>query len=86
MKTYRFRGHSRTDPAKYRPDGELERWRERDPITLFGRYLQEAGHASGEELQAMRAEAQVAVDAAAASAAESPFPTLEEIEAYVYAS
>src|SRR5262249_16112833 len=30
MKTYRYRGHSRTDPAKYRPDGELERWQERD--------------------------------------------------------
>jgi TPP-dependent pyruvate/acetoin dehydrogenase alpha subunit len=86
MKTYRFRGHSRTDPAKYRPDGELEAWRERDPITLFGRYLEEAGHASHEQFEAMRAEAQVAVDAAAATAAESPFPTLEEIEPYVYAS
>ena len=85
MKTYRFRGHSRTDPAKYRPEGELERWRERDPITLFGRYLEEAGHATSEQLQAMRDEAQVAVDAAAASAADSPFPTLEEIEDYVYA-
>ena len=31
MKTYRYRGHSRTDPAKYRPEGELARWQERDP-------------------------------------------------------
>src|SRR6202008_3299525 len=32
--TYRHKGHSRTDPAKYRPKGELERWLERDPILL----------------------------------------------------
>ncbi len=35
-KTYRYSGHSRTDPAKYRPAGELEAWKERDPITLLG--------------------------------------------------
>ncbi len=43
MKTYRFRGHSRTDPAKYRPEGELERWQERDPIALLGARLAEDG-------------------------------------------
>lgn len=32
--TYRHKGHSRTDPAKYRPEGELEEWLKRDPITL----------------------------------------------------
>jgi TPP-dependent pyruvate/acetoin dehydrogenase alpha subunit len=85
MKTYRYRGHSRTDPAKYRPAGELEAWQERDPLALFARHLVEAGHASRQQLDDVRAEAQVAVDAAAAAAAESPFPTLEEIEPYVYA-
>src|SRR5438128_251055 len=39
MKTYRYRGHSRTDPAKYRAEGELERWKERDPIELLGATL-----------------------------------------------
>src|SRR3546814_6834141 len=34
-KTYRHSGHSRADPAKYRPDGELERWLERDPIKIY---------------------------------------------------
>ena len=33
--TYRYSGHSRADPAKYRPEGELEKWKERDPIKLY---------------------------------------------------
>ena len=33
--TYRFVGHSRSDPGTYRPDGELDRWRERDPIVVL---------------------------------------------------
>ena len=41
--TYRQRGHSRSDPAAYRPAGELERWLERDPILLHERALAEAG-------------------------------------------
>ena len=32
--TYRYVGHSRSDPGKYRPAGELDRWRERDPLVL----------------------------------------------------
>jgi len=86
MKTYRFRGHSRTDPAKYRPAGELDKWLERDPIALFGRHLEENGHASSQELAELRTAVQLDVDAAADRAAESPFPTLEEIVDYVYAA
>ena len=41
--TYRQRGHSRSDPAAYRPAGELERWLERDPILLHERALAGAG-------------------------------------------
>ena len=42
MKTYRYRGHSRSDPAKYRPDGELDAWKERDPILVLGARLDAA--------------------------------------------
>lgn len=38
-KTYRFVGHSRSDPGKYRPPGELERWQERDPLVVGEYYL-----------------------------------------------
>ena len=38
--TYRYSGHSRADPAKYRPEGELEKWKERDPIKTLSRAAQ----------------------------------------------
>lgn len=41
--TYRYSGHSRADPGKYRPDGELDRWRQRDPIKLYRARLLERG-------------------------------------------
>jgi acetoin:2,6-dichlorophenolindophenol oxidoreductase subunit alpha len=41
--TYRYKGHSRSDPGLYRPEGELERWLERDPLVLHERALLEEG-------------------------------------------
>lgn len=86
MKTYRYRGHSRTDPAKYRPEGELDSWRERDPIALLGMKLAAAGTLSEEAQAALREEVQQAVDATADRAKQAPFPTIEEIRSYVYAA
>jgi pyruvate dehydrogenase E1 component alpha subunit len=85
MKTYRYRGHSRSDPAKYRPDGELERWKARDPIDLLGAKITSAGTATAEDLASIRAESQAEIDAAAQRAIDAPFPTLEDIAPYVYA-
>src|SRR5262249_52384233 len=85
MKTYRYRGHSRTDPGRYRPAGELDAWKQRDPVQLVERTLVERGVLSaggGSELaQVVQAE----VDQAAERAARSPFPTLEDTRSYVYA-
>src|SRR5579863_5798109 len=39
--TYRHSGHSRADPAKYRPEGELEKWKEHDPIKLYRERLKQ---------------------------------------------
>jgi pyruvate dehydrogenase E1 component alpha subunit len=85
-KTYRYRGHSRTDPAKYRAEGELERWKERDPIDLLGAKLAAEGTLSEDEQRALRDQIQTEVDAAAERAAEAPILSLEETKAYVYAS
>jgi len=84
-KTYRYRGHSRTDPAKYRAEGELERWKERDPIDLLGAQLASDGSLGEDEQRALRDEVQAEVDAAAERAAAAPTLTLEETKAYVYA-
>lgn len=85
MKTYRYRGHSRSDPAKYRPAGELDAWKARDPIVLFGARLADEGLSSVDEQASVRAELQAEIDAAADRASAAPYPTLEETERYVYA-
>jgi TPP-dependent pyruvate/acetoin dehydrogenase alpha subunit len=41
--TYRHSGHSRADPAKYRPEGELEKWKQRDPIKIYKERLLQFG-------------------------------------------
>ena len=85
-KTYRYRGHSRTDPAKYRPEGELDRWKGRDPLTILTEKLIAAGLTSEERCVELREEVQRQIDELAAKAAEAPHPTLEETRAYVYAA
>jgi pyruvate dehydrogenase E1 component alpha subunit len=85
-KTYRFRGHSRTDPAKYRGEGELEQWKLRDPIDLLGAQLTAEGVLSDDGQRALRDELQLAVDAAADHAAQAGVLSLEETKTYVYAS
>jgi pyruvate dehydrogenase E1 component alpha subunit len=86
MKTYRYRGHSRSDPAKYRPDGELDAWKARDPIELLGTQIIAAGLIGPNDPVEIRGEIQAEIDAAAERAAAAPFPTLEETRPYVYAS
>ena len=85
MKTYRYRGHSRSDPAKYRPAGELDRWKVRDPIAILGQRLAADGQLSEADQAAMVVEVQREIDAAADRALGASFPTLEEIARYVYA-
>jgi TPP-dependent pyruvate/acetoin dehydrogenase alpha subunit len=85
-KTYRYRGHSRTDPAKYRAEGELDRWKLRDPIDLLGAQLASEGVLGEDEQAALHERIQTEVDAAAERAAAAPILSLEETKAYVYAS
>jgi acetoin:2,6-dichlorophenolindophenol oxidoreductase subunit alpha len=84
-KTYRYRGHSRTDPAKYRPEGELETWKARDPIELLGRDLAADGLLTVDQQEALKEEVRSLVDAAAARAVSGPFPTAQEMYSYVFA-
>jgi TPP-dependent pyruvate/acetoin dehydrogenase alpha subunit len=82
--TYRHSGHSRADPAKYRPDGELERWLKRDPIVIYRDRLLELGVAEP-TLADIEAESMRKVDEATAAARASAPPSLDGIEKNVWA-
>jgi TPP-dependent pyruvate/acetoin dehydrogenase alpha subunit len=71
--TYRFVGHSRSDPGKYRPEGELDSWRERDPLLVARARLIEEGTAP-DELDALEAEVVAELDEVEAAALAAPFP------------
>ncbi len=83
-KTYRLSGHSRADPAKYRPAGELEEWLKRDPIALYRNRLMEVGLDDG-SLRDLESAVQRAVDEATEAVKASPPPPLEAIEKDVWA-
>jgi TPP-dependent pyruvate/acetoin dehydrogenase alpha subunit len=82
--TYRHYGHSRTDPAKYRPAGELEEWLMRDPVKVLREHLVEAGvdDASIQEVEARSAEA---VLSAIQAAKDAPFSDPSEAFTDVWA-
>jgi len=82
--TYRYSGHSRADPAKYRPAGELEEWMKRDPIALYRARLLELGTPE-RTLREIEAAVQRAVDEATEAAKESPPSPLDVIERDVWA-
>ena len=70
--TYRHRGHSRTDPATYRPEGELERWLEVDPITRLRDLLRSRGIPEADLDGVTSAAADAVRDGVAAAMAASP--------------
>jgi pyruvate dehydrogenase E1 component alpha subunit len=84
-KTYRFRGHSVADPAKYRTKEEVQKWMERDPITVLAHRIHTLGIATDEQLQALDEEAKAKVQDAVQFAEESPFPAPETVYEHVYA-
>ena len=80
MMTYRYRGHSMSDPAKYRERGEVEEMRKsRDPIDHAGRRLMERGLADETQLKEMDKETRAIVAAAAQFAQDNPQPEAAEL-------
>ena len=85
MKTYRYAGHSRADPAAYRPEGELEEWQKRDPIDSYRALLIEEGELTAgraDEITA-RVDRRIAEAEEAAEAAEEA--TVADMFRHVYA-
>jgi TPP-dependent pyruvate/acetoin dehydrogenase alpha subunit len=77
-KTYRHRGHSRTDPAKYRDPAEVEAWLKRDPLSLYRAELRAAGLMTESDAERFTIEARSGVKAAADRAAAAPWPSLTQ--------
>ncbi|HKG16344.1 MAG TPA: pyruvate dehydrogenase (acetyl-transferring) E1 component subunit alpha [Solirubrobacteraceae bacterium] len=82
--TYRFRGHSMADPEEYRTKEQVEEWRRRDPIEVFGSRLVEAGVLEEDERSRLDREATEEVDRAVEFADASPFPAPESLYDDVY--
>jgi pyruvate dehydrogenase E1 component alpha subunit len=83
--TYRFRGHSISDPGTYRSEQEKKIWRERDPIPNFAEWLVREGHAEREDLEKIENGEKKRIEEAIRFADESPEPDSEELWTDVYA-
>lgn len=86
VRTYRFMGHSMSDPGNYRTRAEIERHQERDPIKLFHASLKEEGVLSDSEFEKIEADVKEEVEASLRFAEESPLPDPKELYTDVYAS
>jgi TPP-dependent pyruvate/acetoin dehydrogenase alpha subunit len=83
-KTYRHKGHSRVDPAKYRAKEEVEEWLAKDPVKRLREKLLRDCLFSEEDVERMRKKALADVEEAVKFAIESPHPAGEEALEDVY--
>ena len=82
--TYRYRGHSMSDPAKYRTKEELEKYKEKDPIFHLKHYIIENNIATIEEITKIDKRVKERIKKAVEFAEKSPFPPREELWKDVY--
>src|SRR5215210_3122496 len=84
IRTYRYRGHSMSDPASYRTKEQLEKYRMDDPITRLRAQLTREGKLTNEQFDAMDKNAKETALASVKFAEQSPEPPLEELYNYTY--
>ena len=84
VRTYRYRGHSMSDPASYRTKEELEKYRLDDPITRLRAQLTREGKLTNEQFDKIDKRAKEEAMASVKFAEESPEPPVEELYAYTY--
>jgi acetoin:2,6-dichlorophenolindophenol oxidoreductase subunit alpha len=82
--TYRHSGHSRADPAKYRPEGELDKWKERDPLKIYKERLKQFGIAD-DQIVKIEGDVKKMVDAATDKCKAAPNPPMDILTTDVYA-
>jgi pyruvate dehydrogenase E1 component alpha subunit len=86
VRTYRFMGHSMSDPGNYRTRAEIEKYQERDPLNLFSSNLKEKGIIDDAALAQMEQGVREVVEQSLRFAEESPQPAPEELYTDVYAN
>ncbi len=86
VRTYRFMGHSMSDPGSYRTRAEIEKYQERDPVTLFSSTLKEKGIIDDAALAEIEKGVREEVEHALRFAEESPPPAPEELYTDVYSN
>ena len=84
FRTYRYRGHSMSDPQKYRSKDEVEQYKQRDPIEMIKARILEQGVVGEDELMAIDQKIKGIVDESVKFAEESPYPPAEEAYKDVY--
>jgi pyruvate dehydrogenase E1 component alpha subunit len=84
IKTYRYKGHSISDPQKYRTKEELEEYKAKDPIGILLNTMKENKLASEEEINAINERVDKAVEECVKFAEESPWPNDDEVLKDVY--
>src|SRR6218665_2427551 len=84
IKTYRYRGHSMSDPAKYRTKEEEAGYKEQDPIKHVLRIIEANGFANPEEIEAIDEKVKKEVDDCVKFAEESPWPNDDELYKDIY--
>lgn len=84
MKTYRYRGHSVSDPQKYRTKDEVEEYKDQDPITKVTKTILENSYATAADLKAIDDKITSIVDASVKFAEDSPWPDDNELLKDVY--
>ena len=84
MKTYRWYGHSRSDPRAYRTKAEEKVWHERDPITVLSKKLLAEKLATQEQLDVIKDKAFATIEAATQFGLDSPWPNTADLEKDVY--
>src|SRR5258708_1631364 len=82
--TYRHSGHSRADPAKYRPEGELEKWKQRDPVKIYRERLKQFG-ISDRQIAEIDEAVRKEVDQATEACKAAPMPPTDILFTDVYA-
>lgn len=83
LRTYRFRAHSMYDPDRYRDKGEIEGWKQRDPIPALTQRLTASGALATGDLERIQGEVSAEVDDAVAFAAAGTMEPVEDLERFV---